>query len=133
MAQPGTATVTDFMTIRERGSVQHLGSTVGARLDPSMDRMDALEALFPAVTASGIPKAEGVDAILRHDEAPEKDVAFVGGIDITTYLGDRFDHPHRSPPLRLRQLFHHEAPNLRTLHSRASRQHQICRGRTGVR
>ncbi|WP_210687163.1 salicylate synthase [Mycolicibacterium sp. GESEQ-9] len=70
VAQPGTATVTDFMAIRERGSVQHLGSTVGARLDPSMDRMDALEALFPAVTASGIPKAEGVDAILRHDELP---------------------------------------------------------------
>ncbi|WP_448425216.1 salicylate synthase [Mycolicibacterium porcinum] len=70
VAQPGTATVTDFMTIRERGSVQHLGSTVGARLDPSMDRMDALEALFPAVTASGIPKAEGVEAILRHDEMP---------------------------------------------------------------
>ncbi len=35
-----------------------------------MDRMDALEALFPAVTASGIPKAEGVEAILRHDELP---------------------------------------------------------------
>jgi salicylate synthetase len=32
--------------------------------------MDALEALFPAVTASGIPKAEGVDAILRLDETP---------------------------------------------------------------
>lgn len=70
VAEPGTARVTDFMTVRERGSVQHLGSTVGARLDPSMDRMDALEALFPAVTASGIPKAEGVEAILRHDELP---------------------------------------------------------------
>ena len=32
--------------------------------------MDAFEALFPAVTASGIPKAEGVDAILRLDEGP---------------------------------------------------------------
>lgn len=32
--------------------------------------MDALEALFPAVTASGIPKAESVDAILRLDEGP---------------------------------------------------------------
>jgi salicylate synthetase len=70
VAEPGTAVVKDFMTVRERGRVQHLGSTVGARLDPSMDRMDALEALFPAVTASGIPKAEGVDAILRHDEMP---------------------------------------------------------------
>ena len=68
IAEPGTAVVTDFMTVRERGSVQHLGSTISARLDPSSDRMDALEALFPAVTASGIPKADGVEAILRLDE-----------------------------------------------------------------
>jgi salicylate synthetase len=70
IAEPGSAAVTDFMTVRERGSVQHLGSTVSARLRPSKDRMDALEALFPAVTASGIPKAAGVDAILRLDETP---------------------------------------------------------------
>jgi salicylate synthetase len=70
IAEPGTAVVTDFMTVRERGSVQHLGSTVSGRLDPSSDRMDALEALFPAVTASGIPKAAGVEAILRLDEGP---------------------------------------------------------------
>ncbi len=70
VAEPGTAMVYDFMTIRERGSVQHLGSTVGGRLSASMDRMDALAALFPAVTASGIPKAESVDAILRLDQTP---------------------------------------------------------------
>ena len=70
IAEPGTPVVTDFMTVRERGSVQHLGSTISARLDSSSDRMDALEALFPAVTASGVPKAAGVEAILRLDEAP---------------------------------------------------------------
>jgi salicylate synthetase len=70
IAEPGSAAVVDFMTVRERGSVQHLGSTVSARLDASKNRMDALEALFPAVTASGIPKAAGVDAILRLDESP---------------------------------------------------------------
>lgn len=70
VAAPGSAAVTDFMTVRGRGSVQHLGSTVGARLDASFTRFDALQALFPAVTASGIPKAEGVEAILRLDEAP---------------------------------------------------------------
>ena len=70
IAEAGTAAVIDFMTVRERGSVQHLGSTISAHLDPSRDRMDALEALFPAVTASGIPKAAGVDAILRLDEGP---------------------------------------------------------------
>lgn len=70
IARPGSAVVTDFMTVRERGSVQHLGSTVSGRLGPSNDRMDALEAFFPAVTASGIPKAGGVEAILRLDEGP---------------------------------------------------------------
>jgi salicylate synthetase len=70
IAEPGTAVVTDFMTVRERGSVQHLGSTISGRLDASSDRMDALEALFPAVTASGIPKGAGVEAILRLDEGP---------------------------------------------------------------
>jgi salicylate synthetase len=70
VAVPGTPVVTDFMTVRERGSVQHLGSTISARLDPSRDRMDALEALFPAVTASGIPKASGIEAVLRLDESP---------------------------------------------------------------
>jgi salicylate synthetase len=72
VAEPGSAAVIDFMAVRERGSVQHLGSTVTGRLDPSKDRMDALESLFPAVTASGIPKAEGVDAILRLDESPRE-------------------------------------------------------------
>lgn len=72
IAQPGSAAITDFMTVRERGSVQHLGSTVSARLDPSRDRMDALEALFPAVTASGVPKAAGVEAIMRLDEHPRE-------------------------------------------------------------
>jgi salicylate synthetase len=70
IAEPGTAAVIDFMTVRERGSVQHLGSTISARLDQQSDRMDALEALFPAVTASGIPKAAGIEAILRLDEGP---------------------------------------------------------------
>ncbi|MGB0971371.1 MAG: salicylate synthase, partial [Mycobacterium sp.] len=70
VCDPGTAAVTDFMTVRERGSVQHLGSTVSGRLRSSCDRMDALDALFPAVTASGIPKDTGVDAVLRLDQTP---------------------------------------------------------------
>jgi salicylate synthetase len=72
VAEPGSAAIIDFMTVRERGSVQHLGSTVTGRLDASKDRMDALETLFPAVTASGIPKAASMDAILRLDESPRE-------------------------------------------------------------
>lgn len=66
----GSAAVTEFMSVRERGSVQHLASTVQGRLAGDRNRMDALEALFPAVTASGIPKTPGVEAILRLDETP---------------------------------------------------------------
>ncbi len=72
VAEPGTSAVIDFMTVRERGSVQHLGSTVTGRLDASKDRMDALETLFPAVTASGVPKAASVNAILRLEESPRE-------------------------------------------------------------
>ncbi len=72
VAEPGSPAVVDFMTVRERGSVQHLGSTVTAQLGASKDRMDALETLFPAVTASGIPKGAAVDAILRLDESPRE-------------------------------------------------------------
>lgn len=70
VARPGTAAITDFMTVRERGSVQHLGSTVRAQLAPDSTRMAALEAFFPAVTASGIPKADAIEAIMRMDEGP---------------------------------------------------------------
>jgi salicylate synthetase len=70
IAEPGTPAVSDFMSVRERGSVQHLASTVRGRLAAHRSPWDALEALFPSVTASGIPKRAGVDAIFRHDEAP---------------------------------------------------------------
>jgi salicylate synthetase len=72
VAEPGSSAVVDFMTVRERGSVQHLGSTVIGRLHASKNRMDALETLFPAVTASGIPKGASVDAILRLDDCPRE-------------------------------------------------------------
>ncbi|MEU1205282.1 salicylate synthase [Nocardia sp. NPDC005825] len=67
IADPGTLAVTDFMSVRERGSVQHLASTVQGRLAAHRTSWDALEVLFPSVTASGIPKRPCVDAIFRID------------------------------------------------------------------
>ncbi|MGH3523244.1 MAG: salicylate synthase [Mycobacterium sp.] len=103
VAIPGSAAIVDFMTVRERGSVQHLGSTVSARLDVSKDRMDALETLFPAVTASGVPKAAGVDAILRLDESPRglysgAVVIFSadGGLDAALTLRTAYEHDGRT-------------------------------------
>ncbi|WP_327148551.1 salicylate synthase [Nocardia sp. NBC_01329] len=67
VAEPGTASVSDFMAVRERGSVQHLASTVRGRLAAGRTAWDALDAIFPSVTASGIPKRPGVDSVFRHD------------------------------------------------------------------
>lgn len=68
VALPGTTAVTEFMVVRERGSVQHLASTVQGTLAPEFGPWDALEVLFPSVTASGIPKPAAVDAIYRLED-----------------------------------------------------------------
>lgn len=53
----GSLSVEDFMTVKERGSVQHLGSRVAGQLAAGRRAWDAFDAVFPAVTASGVPKS----------------------------------------------------------------------------
>ena len=62
--------IIEFMAVRRRGSVQHLASRVKGKLMPDKNAWDAFESLFPAVTASGIPKKQSIEAIHRHE--PEK-------------------------------------------------------------
>ncbi|HVV14359.1 salicylate synthase [Amycolatopsis sp.] len=69
VCRPESVRVGDFMGVKERGSVQHLASLVNGSLADGRTAWDALEAVFPAVTASGIPKRESLDAIARMDEA----------------------------------------------------------------
>ncbi|WP_179404972.1 salicylate synthase [Burkholderia guangdongensis] len=61
------ASVSEFMNVLRRGSVQHLASRVSGRLTEGRTAWDAFEALFPAVTASGIPKQAGIEAIKRFE------------------------------------------------------------------
>jgi salicylate synthetase len=68
VCRPESVRVGDFMGVKERGSVQHLASLVSGSLDEGRTAWDALEVVFPAVTASGIPKRESLDAIARMDE-----------------------------------------------------------------
>lgn len=68
VCEAGTVQVTGFMTVKERGSVQHLGSSVAGTLAPGRTAWDALESLFPGVTASGIPKPAAIEAITRLEE-----------------------------------------------------------------
>ncbi|ONK09524.1 salicylate synthase [Streptomyces sp. MP131-18] len=60
---PGSVRIDDFMSVSDRGSVQHLASHLTGRLAGGKTRWDALAALFPAVTASGIPKRRACDWI----------------------------------------------------------------------
>jgi salicylate synthetase len=68
VCETDTVQVTGFMAVKERGSVQHLGSSVSGLLAPGRTSWDALDALFPGVTASGIPKREAIEAITRLEE-----------------------------------------------------------------
>lgn len=60
---PGTVHVQDFMSVKERGSVQHLASEVSGRLADGATAWDVLSVLFPAITASGVPKRPACDLI----------------------------------------------------------------------
>ncbi|WP_198174114.1 salicylate synthase [Mesorhizobium xinjiangense] len=62
----------DFMSIRERGRVQHLGSRVQGTLAEGKDAWDAFDILFPAITASGIPKQAALSAIGRLEASPRE-------------------------------------------------------------
>lgn len=65
VCDPDSVVVNDFMTIKARGSVQHLGSRVAGQLAQGKSAWDALEALFPAITASGVPKEAAYERIVR--------------------------------------------------------------------
>jgi salicylate synthase len=67
VCEPDSVGVRNLMTVEERGSVQHLASQVTGQLAAGLDAWDALAAVFPAVTASGVPKEAAYAAIRRHE------------------------------------------------------------------
>ncbi|WKX69041.1 salicylate synthase [Streptomyces sp. XD-27] len=62
--------VSEFLSIKPRGSVQHLASRVATTLADGHTAWDALEAVFPPVTASGIPKSAAYRLIEELEEEP---------------------------------------------------------------
>ncbi|BBB92139.1 MAG TPA: salicylate synthase [Methylomusa anaerophila] len=65
-----TIAVSDFMSVANRGTVQHIASRLKGKLKPGYNSWHAFNALFPAVTASGIPKKESIEAIGRFESHP---------------------------------------------------------------
>ncbi|KAF9888043.1 hypothetical protein FE257_009307 [Aspergillus nanangensis] len=72
LCSPGTVVVDDLMSVRPRGSVQHLGSSVSGTLAPEKDAWDAFNILFPSITATGIPKQGALEAIGRLESQPRE-------------------------------------------------------------
>ncbi|KAK7214648.1 hypothetical protein V2G26_002651 [Clonostachys chloroleuca] len=68
----GSVSVHDFMTIKNRGKVQHIGSSVHGELDPLKKAWDAFNTLFPSITASGIPKTSAIEAIANLEPRPRE-------------------------------------------------------------
>ncbi|MCZ9347467.1 salicylate synthase [Streptomyces sp. TRM76130] len=64
---PESVVVQEYMSVKERGSVQHLASRVVGQLSQGASPWDAFAAVFPAVTASGVPKRAAYQAISRYE------------------------------------------------------------------
>lgn len=69
---PESIAVKDFMVVRERGSVQHISSRVTGLLTPGRTAWDAFGAVFPAVTASGVPKDAAYQCIRDVEDGPRR-------------------------------------------------------------
>lgn len=99
VCRPGSVVVEEFMEVKERGSVQHLGSRVAGLLREDCGPWDAFGALFPAVTATGVPKREALAALARYEQSPR---GLYGGAVIAADT-----HGELDAALVLRTIFQH--------------------------
>jgi anthranilate synthase component 1 len=73
VAQFGSVKVEELMSVERYSKVQHLVSSLSARLRAGCDRFDALAACFPAGTVTGAPKVRAME-IIRQLEPDERGV-----------------------------------------------------------
>ena len=63
VAEYGSLKVAELMSVERYSRVQHLVSSLSARLRAGSDRFDALAACFPAGTVTGAPKVRAMEVI----------------------------------------------------------------------
>lgn len=73
VAEFGSVKVEDLMSVERYSKVQHLVSSLSARLRSGADRFDALAACFPAGTVTGAPKVRAME-IIRELEPDDRGV-----------------------------------------------------------
>ncbi|HVG29631.1 MAG TPA: anthranilate synthase component I family protein [Pyrinomonadaceae bacterium] len=70
VAEYGTVRVGQLMSVERYSHVQHLVTSLTARLSEGADRFDALAACFPAGTVTGAPKVSAMRIIRALEPAP---------------------------------------------------------------
>ena len=89
IAEYGSVTVSDYMTVERYSHVFHLVSQVQGTLRPGLDALDAFRATFPAGTMTGAPKVRAMEII---DELePERRAAYAGAVGYIATGGARMD------------------------------------------
>jgi anthranilate synthase component 1 len=83
VAEYGSVKVEELMSVERYSKVQHLVSSLRARLRDNCDRFDALAACFPAGTVTGAPKVRAME-IIRELE-PEDRGVYAGAVLYADY------------------------------------------------
>ncbi len=83
VADYGSVEVEDLMMVERYSHVQHLVTSLRARLRDGLDRFDALASCFPAGTVTGAPKVRAME-IIRELE-PEARGVYAGAIAYMDY------------------------------------------------
>jgi len=78
VADYGSVTVEELMAVERYAHVQHLVTSLRARLRDGLDRFDALGSCFPAGTVTGAPKIRAME-IIRELE-PERRGVYAGSV-----------------------------------------------------
>ena len=86
VSEYGSVTVDTLMTVEKYSHVQHLVSSLSAKLRSGLDRFDALAACFPAGTVSGAPKVRAIE-IIRSLEPTARGV-YSGAVGYFDYSGN---------------------------------------------
>lgn len=86
VAEYGSVNVDSLMRVEKYSHVQHLVSSLSARLRDGLDRFDALASCFPAGTVSGAPKIRAIEII--RDLEPTPRGVYAGAIGYFDYAGN---------------------------------------------
>ncbi len=70
ISKAGSVQVKKFMQVERFSHVMHLTTYLQSRLNPELDCLDVLQAVFPAGTVSGAPKIRAMEIISQMEDLP---------------------------------------------------------------